>query len=95
MAKGILHNPQDPVLAIGEEFLKWYGTHPKDIGNIIRAVFAIYDGDWFAAARKAHDQYLGGESAGNGSLMRCLPVALPLPFGTSKRKKKSQDSSLK
>lgn len=76
VAKGILQNPEDPVAAIGEEFLKWYETNPKDIGNIIRTVFAIYDGDWFAAAQKAHGQYLGGKSAGNGTLMRCLPVAL-------------------
>lgn len=76
VAKGIVENPEDPVAAIGEEFIKWYDTNPKDIGNIIRTVFSIFNGDWFAAAQKAHTQYLGGKSAGNGTLMRCLPVAL-------------------
>lgn len=76
VARGILVNPQDPVEEIGEEFLKWYASNPKDIGNIIRVVLGLYNGDWFETAKKAHHQYLYGQSAGNGSLMRCLPVSL-------------------
>jgi ADP-ribosyl-[dinitrogen reductase] hydrolase len=76
VAKGVLKNPNDPVEAIGEEFLKWYASHPKDIGVIIRTVLGVYDGNWFETAKKAHFQYLNEMSAGNGSLMRCLPVAL-------------------
>ncbi len=76
VAKGIIKNPDDPISAIGEYFLEWYQSNPKDIGNIIRTVFELYDGDWFAAAKLAHEKYLGGLSAGNGTLMRCLPVAL-------------------
>ena len=33
------------------------------------------NGDWFKAAEEAH-HHLNGLSAGNGSLMRCLPVVL-------------------
>lgn len=76
VAKGVLKNPNDPVEAIGEEFLKWYASHPKDIGVIIRTVLGVYDGNWFETAKKAHFQYFNEMSAGNGSLMRCLPVAL-------------------
>ncbi|ALC89448.1 ADP-ribosyl-(dinitrogen reductase) hydrolase [Bacillus sp. FJAT-18017] len=76
VARGILANPKDPVKAIGEEFLAWKMTNPKDIGNIIATVFSIYDGNWEEAARTAHYSYLGKKSAGNGTLMRCLPVAL-------------------
>lgn len=75
VAKGILCNPQDPIPPIGEEFLKWYDSNPKDIGNIIREVFRAFKGDWFEAARQVHEM-TSGRSAGNGSLMRCLPVAL-------------------
>lgn len=74
VADGILHHADDPVSSIGEEFLKWYATSPKDIGNIIRQVFQSYNGDWLEAAISAHETL--GQSAGNGSLMRCLPVAL-------------------
>jgi ADP-ribosyl-[dinitrogen reductase] hydrolase len=75
VARGILANPDNPIPHIGEEFLAWAKTEPKDIGNIIRNVFREYRGNWFKAAERVHEQS-GGMSAGNGSLMRCLPVAL-------------------
>lgn len=75
VAKGLLANPSEPMGRIGMEFKKWVETNPRDIGNIIRTTFDCYDGDWFKAAEKAH-KVLSGRSAGNGSLMRCLPVAL-------------------
>lgn len=75
VAKGLLANPSEPVGRIGMEFKKWVETNPRDIGNIIRTTFDCYDGNWFKAAEKAH-KVLSGRSAGNGSLMRCLPVAL-------------------
>lgn len=77
VADGILNNADDPLSSIGDEFLKWCATSPKDIGNIIRQVFRSYNGDWFEAACAAHEML--GQSAGNGSLMRCLPVALAYP----------------
>jgi ADP-ribosyl-[dinitrogen reductase] hydrolase len=76
VARGILKNPKDPVEPIGEEFLKWYASRPKDVGIIISTVLGSYNGNWFETAQKAHYQYLDEKSAGNGSLMRCLPVAL-------------------
>ncbi len=74
VAEGILENRLDPMEPIGRRFLAWYHTKPKDIGNTIRHVFKIYEGDWFEAAFLS-DMDLG-QSGGNGSLMRCLPVAL-------------------
>ncbi|MCZ8523152.1 MULTISPECIES: ADP-ribosylglycohydrolase family protein [Paenibacillus] len=75
VAEGILECPEDPMGAIGERFLAWYRSDPKDIGNIIRRALQRYEGNWFEAAFVT-DQDLGGFSAGNGSLMRCLPAAL-------------------
>ncbi|GMK41226.1 ADP-ribosylglycohydrolase [Paenibacillus sp. CCS19] len=74
VANGIMEQPDAPMAAIGEHFLAWYRSDPKDIGNIIRRVFGRYDGDWMEAAFVAHMDL--GQSAGNGALMRCLPVAL-------------------
>jgi ADP-ribosyl-[dinitrogen reductase] hydrolase len=76
VANGILKNPTDPVEAIGDEFLKWYHSNPKDIGIIVRTVLGSFNGNWFETAKKAHYEYLDELSAGNGTLMRCLPVAL-------------------
>ncbi|MDR6884783.1 ADP-ribosylglycohydrolase family protein [Bacillus sp. 3255] len=77
VAEGILARPEDPMTAIGDQFLAWYRLDPKDIGNIIRRVLGTYQGNWFEAAFLA-DQDMG-QSAGNGSLMRCLPVGLSYP----------------
>ncbi|MDR0268674.1 ADP-ribosylglycohydrolase family protein [Paenibacillus sp.] len=74
VAEGILENPGEPKEAIGRYFMEWYQSRPKDIGNIIRHVFEKYEGNWFEAAISAHMDI--GQSGGNGSLMRCLPVAL-------------------
>lgn len=85
VAYGILDNPEDPIIQIGEHFLSWKETKPKDIGIIIGTVFnlysqksfqVLYPNDWAAIAELAHYQNLYEKSAGNGSLMRCLPVSL-------------------
>ena len=75
LARGLLDDPDDPIPNIGERFLQWNDTEPKDVGNIIQSVFKAFRGDWLAASEEAH-KMLGGKSAGNGSLMRCLPIAL-------------------
>lgn len=74
VAEGILENPGDPMEAIGRLYMEWYRSQPKDIGNTIRHVFQKYEGDWFETAFIAHMDM--GQSGGNGSLMRCLPVVL-------------------
>lgn len=74
VARGIIQDPHNPIPRIGEEFLRWYATKPKDVGNIIDGVLGSYRGDWFDAAKQRHRA--DGMTAGNGSLMRCLPVAL-------------------
>ena len=77
VAEGILDNPEDPVEDIGKHFIEWYNGKPKDIGNIIRIALGEYIRckDWMKSSYYAHLS-TGGRSAGNGSLMRCLPVAL-------------------
>lgn len=49
-------------------------TKPKSAGNIVSYVLSHYDGDWYKTAEMVHYQ-LNEKSAGNGSLMRCLPIA--------------------
>ncbi|OOM09426.1 ADP-ribosylglycohydrolase family protein [Clostridium saccharobutylicum] len=77
VAEGILDNPENPINYIGERFMKWYLSKPKDIGEIIEFALREYSRskDWSKTAKFAHD-YCSGMSAGNGSLMRCIPVAL-------------------
>lgn len=74
VVEGILENPAEPMGTIGHRFREWYAGGPKDVGNIIRQVLERYEGNWYEAAFVAHLDL--GQSAGNGSLMRCLPAAL-------------------
>ncbi|MEH7076551.1 ADP-ribosylglycohydrolase family protein [Neobacillus drentensis] len=82
VARGIMANPGNPIEEIGKHFLKWRDTKPKDIGITISVAFGNYHGDWFEAAERTHQQ-LDGKSAGNGSLMRCLPIVFA--FSDQKR----------
>jgi ADP-ribosyl-[dinitrogen reductase] hydrolase len=90
VAKGILENPDDPVAAIGERFLTWQST-AKDVGGTIAAALGNAAAqrkerggarskpiDWAEASRTT-EQARAGKAAGNGSLMRALPVALAYP----------------
>jgi ADP-ribosyl-[dinitrogen reductase] hydrolase len=77
MAEGILQQPDDPVAEVGKRFLEWQQT-AKDVGATISAAIGNYrrhGSDWSAAARDT-PQAQSGKAAGNGSLMRTLPVAL-------------------
>ncbi len=57
-------------------YLAWYRTKPPDIGNTTRAALGMLDDGvpLGEISRKAHDEN-GGVSAGNGTVMRCAPLA--------------------
>ncbi|MBC8141196.1 MAG: ADP-ribosylglycohydrolase family protein [Armatimonadetes bacterium] len=67
----------DPVPAIGEGFLEWYRSKPKDVGNTISGVLGTrrIANSWASASRSSFAAQ-SGMAGGNGSLMRTLPVAL-------------------
>ena len=74
VAEGILASPDDPVEESGKRFLEWRKT-AKDVGTTISAALSGYQGDWPQAAQSTPHARTG-KAAGNGSLMRTLPVAL-------------------
>jgi ADP-ribosyl-[dinitrogen reductase] hydrolase len=74
IAEGILANSEDPVEETGRRFLEWR-KDAKDVGTTISAALSGFRGDWVEAARNT-PQARQGKAAGNGSLMRTLPVAL-------------------
>jgi ADP-ribosyl-[dinitrogen reductase] hydrolase len=63
---------------LGAAFLAWYRSDPKDIGNITRAALArLALGDpWWEAGEKIQAAAGPRGAAGNGSVMRCAPLAL-------------------
>lgn len=87
VAEGIMESPSDPIPAIGERFIKWAKSGPKDIGGTCKCAI------WKAAAgghgRPTSFQWENagketaiinrGRSAGNGALMRAVYPALYYP----------------
>ena len=63
-------------LAIGEEFLNWYNSRPKDVGVLKSTALSTFNEKWFETAKNAHYQNLFKLSEGNGSLIRFLHIAL-------------------
>ncbi len=65
-------NPQD----LADRFVSWLGHNPPDVGNqTYRILNRMRQGlDWEAASRDSLQR--NPNSSGNGSVMRCWPVAL-------------------
>jgi len=61
---------------VARRFLDWYHHDPEDIGNQTRSVLASIERlkNWEKAA--AESLRFRPDSAGNGSVMRCWPVAI-------------------
>lgn len=62
--------------SVGERFLDWYRSGPRDIGTQTRAVLSRAISGAGLAATAAAEQEGHPDRAGNGSLMRTGPVAL-------------------
>lgn len=62
---------------IAARFVAWLRTGPKDVGNITRTAIRYHEQGlpWQEVGPRVHRE-MTGRSAGNGSLMRCAPVAL-------------------
>lgn len=82
VARGIVENPEEPVPAIGRNFIEWAKNGPKDIGATcsLAIQYAINNKatstrDWLECSAMTN-RSLGGKSAGNGALMRTIYPAL-------------------
>jgi ADP-ribosyl-[dinitrogen reductase] hydrolase len=76
LAESLLaHRPLDPA-DLAQRFAGWYQAGPDDVGNHTRAVLSrISTGQaWDQVVEAVQRQR--PDSAGNGSVMRCWPVAL-------------------
>lgn len=87
VAEGILENPENPIPAIGQRFISWYKSGPKDIGNTcahaIRTAMRADDtaptcNEWIKAGITIQ-KISKGRNAGNGALMRTVYPALYYP----------------
>lgn len=60
-----------------DRYLAWFESVPLDMSLAVRTALLSYRSGtpWDLASRRAHE-ILGSPTAGNGSLMRCAPLAL-------------------
>lgn len=98
VAEGIMATPRDGSLAelidqIGQRFIAWHHSRPKDIGNTCRATIEaaernLADGmrpsEAWPKAAVEYDKASGHRSAGNGALMRTVPIGVALDPGKAK-----------
>ncbi|MDD2371321.1 MAG: ADP-ribosylglycohydrolase family protein [Firmicutes bacterium] len=77
VAKGLIKEPDDPLISIGEEIIEWHALDRQYIGNTTNIAIknAIETGSFPTGAKNAH-QILNNKTAGSCSLKRCLPIAL-------------------
>ena len=79
-AKGSDLRADEALTDIARNFREWYDTQPPDIGNQTRSILGAAGAHPTAAEMTATSYDLHartGHTAGNGSLMRTAPVALP------------------
>ncbi|MBQ9169147.1 MAG: ADP-ribosylglycohydrolase family protein, partial [Oscillospiraceae bacterium] len=82
VARGIVEDPEDPVHAIGQNFIEWFESGPKDVGGTCAAAIAE------AMSRNAETEeewklvgahvnlIMIGRTGGNGALMRTIYPAV-------------------
>jgi len=88
VAEGIVENPRNPTPGIGQRFIEWHDSNPKDIGNCCKAAILSakmagarsYE-QWYAVAQLV-DEMTGGQTAGNGALMRTVYPAIYYDYVT-------------
>ena len=64
---------------IADRFVAWYDSGPFDIGQMTRqSLKRLKHGDeWDEAGQYVWENSPEGQNAGNGSVMRCAPLAIP------------------
>jgi len=63
---------------VAARFVEWYDSDPFDIGNMTRrSIRALKEGQtWDVAGQRVWEASSEGSNAGNGSVMRCPPLAV-------------------
>ncbi len=77
LAESLVALGEFQVRDVADRYVAWLATDPPDVGNTTRAAlgYLAAGGDLAQASARAHE-LSEHKSAGNGSLMRCAPLAL-------------------
>ena len=88
------HGQFDPA-DIAERFVAWYNDGPFDVGLMTAdALRRLDEGvSWNVAGQEVWEERSEGSNAGNGSVMRCAPLALAFADDWDTLQQTSRDSS--
>ena len=78
VARSLCAHPGGDMTDLANRFLAWRNSQPKDIGNTTRdALDRLAAGaSWDECGKQTHLDRGSRNSAGNGAIMRCAPVAM-------------------
>lgn len=95
VARSLVSCPEGDMDDLANRFLAWRNSNPKDIGNTTRdALDRLARGvPWDEAGEQAHQSRGPRDSAGNGAIMRCAPIAMRFPSDSVRRREISIDVS--
>ena len=95
LAESLLHCGGVDAADIARRYVAWMQSNPPDIGSITRAALNGFRAGLSVpnAALGAHRQ-LAGKSAGNGTIMRCAPIALRYAYDERRLIDASRDEAL-
>lgn len=79
IARSLVESGEFDPADTAERFVGWYDSDPFDIGNMTRRPLQrLKQGEpWDVAGQAVWEQSPEGGNAGNGSVMRCPPLAIP------------------
>ncbi|WP_227134767.1 ADP-ribosylglycohydrolase family protein [Halorubellus salinus] len=79
IARSVVANDRFDPADVAARFVDWYETEPFDIGRMTaRALRRLQQGAaWDEAGQRIWEDSPEGQNAGNGSVMRCPPLAIP------------------
>jgi len=80
---------------VAERFVDWYDSGPFDIGRMtMKSLSRLKHGDrWDEAGQQVWETSPEGQNAGNGSVMRCAPLAIVYATDWDRLVKASRQSS--
>lgn len=80
---------------VSQRFVEWFESGAVGIGGLTRRVLIrLADGDhWEQASREVWEASTEGRNAGNGSVMRCAPIAVAYAHAPNELAAVSQTSS--
>lgn len=95
IARSLVNRGEFDPADIADRFVSWYQSEPFDIGVMTRRALSKLESGlaWDEAGQQVWETSPEGQNAGNGSVMRCPPLAIPYAHDQAQLVEVSRQSS--